>query len=63
MLMFITVPFQVRSITDEIKPIKSGSVFFKSTPSRLALYLVLSRIAVFGKFANWTRYTSDKSEF
>ena len=27
--MFIIVPFQVRSITDELQPFQSGSVFYE----------------------------------
>ena len=36
--MFISVPFQVRSITDELQPFQSGSVFYKRTTLTNAPY-------------------------
>ena len=36
--MFIIVPFQVRSITDELQPFQSGSVFYKRTTLTNAPY-------------------------
>ena len=36
--MFITVPFRVRSITDENKPFQSGSVFYKCAKLCRMLY-------------------------
>ena len=36
--IFITVPFQVGSITDEINPLQSGSVFYEHAKLTGALY-------------------------